>query len=220
METINLLKQNPLFKELSETELKTVAGLTTQKVVAKNTLVLSEGDDTSAMYLIKEGKVKITLTNDEGKEWILNTLQQGDNFGELSLLDDNHRSANVTALEQCVLIVLPKNDFFHLLKHNSNISMAVIKYLCQKVRYTTEIAQSLALKDVYGRMVKLLQDLSVPLDDGRFIVTTPLTHQDIASRVGCGREMITNILKGLKKGQYLTVSNKIFTINKKLPQAY
>jgi CRP/FNR family transcriptional regulator, cyclic AMP receptor protein len=220
MDTIDILKSNQLFKELAEPELKTIAALTTRKVVQKNTLVISEGDESSAMYLIMEGKVKVTLNSEDGKELILTTLQQGDNFGELSLLDNNNRSANVTTLEQCVFIVLYKADFFQLLKQNSLVSMSVIKYLCKKVRYATDIAQSLALLDVYGRLVKLLHDLSIPSENGKLIVSTPLTHQEIASRVGCGREMITNILKGLKRGQYLSVKNKIFTINKKLPQAY
>ncbi len=220
METIDTLKSNQLFNELGETELRIVAAVSTQKVVQKNTLVISEGDESSAMYLIKEGRVKVTLTNEEGKELILTTLKQGDNFGELSLLDDSHRSANVITLEQCVFVVLHKADFFQLLKQNPVVSMAVIKYLCKRVRHATEVAQNLALMDVYGRLVKLLHDLSVPSENGTLVVSTPLTHQEIASRLGCGREMITNVLKGLKRGQYLTVKNKIFTINKKLPQAY
>jgi CRP/FNR family transcriptional regulator, cyclic AMP receptor protein len=220
METIELLKSNQLFKDLGDAELSIIASFATQKAVSKNTLVISEGDDSTAMYVIKEGKVKVTLTNEDGKELILTTLRQGDNFGELSLLDDHHRSANIYTLENCVFAVIHKEDFYQLLKQNSLVSIGVIKYLCQRVRYITEVAQSLALLDVYGRLVKLLHDLSVPSDNGKLIVSTPLTHQDIASRVGCGREMITNILKGLKKGHYLTIENKIITINKKLPQAY
>lgn len=220
METIDVIKANQLFKGLDETELKIITRLTTKKTVLKHTLVISEGDDSSAMYLIQEGKVKVTVTSTDGKELILTTLQQGDNFGELSLLDDSHRSANVVAIENCVFIVLHKADFFQLLKQNSSIAFSVIKFLCHRVRFVTEVAQSLALMDVYGRLVKLLHDLSVPSENGKLIVSIPLTHQDIASRVGCGREMITNIMKGLKKGRYLTIENKIITINKKLPQAY
>jgi CRP/FNR family transcriptional regulator, cyclic AMP receptor protein len=220
METIELLKANQLFKALEDTELKIIAGLTTQKTVPKNTLIISKGDESNAMYLIKQGKVKVTLDNEDGKELILTTLKEGDNFGELSLLDDSPRSANVFTLENSVLVILHKTDFYQLLKQNPLVSMAVIKYLCQRVRVVTEVAQGLALTDVYGRTIKLLHDLSVPSENGKLIVSTPLTHQDIASRVGCGREMVTNILKSLKKGDYLTVKNKIFTINKKLPQAY
>ena len=114
METIDVIKANQLFKGLDETELKIITRLTTKKTVLKHTLVISEGDDSSAMYLIQEGKVKVTVTSTDGKELILTTLQQGDNFGELSLLDDSHRSANVVAIENCVFIVLHKADFFSI----------------------------------------------------------------------------------------------------------
>lgn len=220
METIDVLRINQLFRDLDEPELRIVAGLASQKVAPKNTLLISEGDDTSTMYLIKEGKVKVSVTSEDGKELILGTLQQGDNFGELSLLDDQHRSATVSTLEKCVFITLQKADFYELLLQNPLVSICVIKYLCQRVRHLTEVAQHLALTDVYGRLVKLLHDLSVSNENGKFIVPIPLTHQEIASRVGCGREMITSILKGLKKGGYLTIVDKIITINKKLPQAY
>ena len=220
METIDILKSNELFKGLEEKELSIIAELTTKKTVLKNTLVVSEGDTSNSMYLIKEGKVNVTLTNEEGKEMILTTLQQGDNFGELSLLDDDPRSANVIALEKCVFIVLHKADFHQLLKQNSTIAIGVIKYLCQRVRFITNIAQSLALLDVYGRLVKLLHGLSTPGENGQLVISLPLTHKDIASRVGSSREMISRILSELEKGQYLTIENKIITINKKLPSAW
>jgi CRP/FNR family transcriptional regulator, cyclic AMP receptor protein len=220
METIDILKNNELFKGLQESDIKVVAELTTKKIVQKNTIVISEGDTSSSMYLIKQGKVNVTLTNDEGKEMILSTLQQGDNFGELSLLDDDPRSANVIALEKCEFIVLHKSDFYQLLSQHPAIAISVIKYLCQRVRFITNIAQSLALLDVYGRLVKLLQSLASPSEDGRLIVSLPLTHKDIASRVGSSREMISRIMSELEKGQYLTTENKIITLNKKLPSAW
>jgi CRP/FNR family cyclic AMP-dependent transcriptional regulator len=220
METIDILKSNELFKGLEENELSIVAELTTKKTVLKNTLVVSEGDTSNSMYLIKEGKVNVTLTSEDGKEMILTTLQQGDNFGELSLLDDDPRSANVIALEKCVFIVLHKADFYQLLKQNSTIAISVIKYLCKRVRFITNIAQSLALLDVYGRLVKLLHGLSIPGENGQLVISLPLTHKDIASRVGSSREMISRILSALEKGQYLTIENKIITINKKLPSAW
>ena len=172
------------------------------------------------MYLIKEGKVNVTVTNEEGKEFILSTLQQGDNFGELSLLDDNPRSANVIALEKCIFLVLKKADFYKLLQSNPGIAIRVIKYLCQRVRFISSIAQSLALMDVYGRLVKMLREFSSQGENGQFIVSMPLTHKDIASRLGCAREMVSKIINALKKGGYLSIENKIIIIHKSLPPAF
>ena len=220
METIDIFKSNELFKHLDDDELRMIVAMTTQKTVQKNALVINEGDSSSSMYLIKEGKVNVTVTNEEGKEFILSTLQQGDNFGELSLLDDNPRSANVIALEKCIFLVLKKADFYKLLQSNPGIAIRVIKYLCQRVRFISSIAQSLALMDVYGRLVKMLREFSSQGENGQFIVSMPLTHKDIASRLGCAREMVSKIINALKKGGYLSIENKIIIIHKTLPPAF
>jgi len=220
METIDIFKSNELFKHLDDDELRMIVAMTTQKTVQKNALIINEGDSSSSMYLIKEGKVNVTVTNEEGKEFILSTLQQGDNFGELSLLDDNPRSANVIALEKCIFLVLKKADFYKLLQSNPGIAIRVIKYLCQRVRFISSIAQSLALMDVYGRLVKMLREFSSQGENGQFIVSMPLTHKDIASRLGCAREMVSKIINALKKGGYLSIENKIIIIHKTLPPAF
>jgi CRP/FNR family cyclic AMP-dependent transcriptional regulator len=220
MKPLDILKNNELFKALDEDELMSVAELTTRKSVLKNTVIISEGDFSAAMYLIVKGKVNVSVMNEEGEELILATLQQGDNFGELSLLDDQPRSANVIALEDSVFMVLQKIDFYPLMKQNSKIAMGVIQYLCKRVRLLTGTAHGLALLDVYGRVVKLLHDLAAPAENGQLIISQVLTHQDIASRVGSSREMVSHILNDLKKGHYLTIENKIITIQKKLPSAW
>jgi CRP/FNR family transcriptional regulator, cyclic AMP receptor protein len=220
METIDILKSNELFKDLTEDDLTSIAGLTQKRVVPKNTLVISEGDIYSSMYFIKNGKVNVTIGNEDGKEMILTTLLAGDHFGELSLIDDEPRSANVIAVEKCEFIILHRADFFQLLKQHSTIAVGVIKYLCQRVRFITNIAQGLALLDVYGRLSKLLYSLAEPNENGQLQINIPLTHKDIAARVGSSREMISRVISELEKGQYLTVEHKLITINKKLPSAW
>jgi CRP/FNR family cyclic AMP-dependent transcriptional regulator len=220
METIDILKKNDLFKDLNEADLHEIAELTKTRKVAKNTYVINEGDDDSAMYIIKSGTVNVMVANEEGKEMILTTLKPGDQFGELSLLDAEPRSANVISNEKCEFLIIHKAPFYKLLEENSAIAISIIKYLCNKVRLITYLAQGLALMDVYGRLVKLLLDLSETNEDGEQVVTIPLTHKDIALRVGSSREMISRILKELETGNYLTIENKIIKINKKLPLAW
>lgn len=220
METIEILKSNSIFSELSDDELRAVAALTQTRTLLKNTLVICEGDVSNSMYIIKKGKVNITVTNEDGKEMILSTLQKGDNFGELALLDDAPRSANAIALEKCEFIILHKADFTQLLIQNTTIALAIIKYLCERVRFVTNLAQGLALLDVYGRLVKLLQSMAKMNNEGKLEIDVPLTHKDIAMRVGSSREMISRILSELEKGHYISTANKLITINKKLPTAW
>jgi len=221
METFEILKHNELFSGLEEKELLAIAELTKKRTVPKNTLVISEGDTASSLFIIKEGRVIVTLANEQGKEIILSTLRQGDHFGELSLLDGEPRSANVIAVEKCEFLVLNKQDFYPLLTQHSSIAIGIIKYLCHRVRLITNVAEGLALMDVYGRLVKLLTELAEPDEaSGKLVIALPLTHKEISMRVGSSREMISRIMSELEKGQYLSTENKKITINKKLPLAW
>jgi len=220
METIEVLKKSDLFKGLSDEELQLLADLTKTRKVPKNTLVINESDISSTLFFIKEGRVNVTLANEEGKEVILNSLQEGDHFGELSLLDGEPRSTNIITTQPCQFFILHKEDFFRLLEKNSAIAINTIKYLCGQVRQITKNVESLALMDVYGRLVKLLLKLAIPNESGAMEIKQPLTHREIALRVGSSREMISRILKELEKGDYLKIENKIITIKKRLPLAW
>lgn len=224
METIDLLKSNELFSNLGDAELKIVAELTKVRTIPRNTLLINEGDASDAMYLIKEGKVDVIVTNENGEQFVLSTLRQGDNFGELSLLDDHPRSASIITLEKSVFIVLHKADFLRLIEHNHMIVKGVISYLCQRIRFITSIAQSMALLDVYGRLCKLLHDLSKRDETGKCIIESPLTKQAMALRIGCSREHVSRIYNGLVKGGYIIEEKEKdkdrVIIDKKLPPAW
>jgi CRP/FNR family transcriptional regulator, cyclic AMP receptor protein len=217
METIDILKNNELFNGFESGELEALAILARQKNVAKNVFIIKEGENTHEMFLIKEGKVDVMLNNHDGDELILSTLQKGEIFGELALLDDKPRSANVIALEDCELLVIHKSDFNVFLKNNSNAAIQVIKYLCQKLRITNRIAYSYALMDVYERLIRYLHSVASPGVDGKLVITSALTHKEIALKICTGREVVSRMLRKLEKDHYLTIKNKTITINTELP---
>jgi CRP/FNR family transcriptional regulator, cyclic AMP receptor protein len=218
METINFLKTIDLFGSLDDAEIAAVASRIKAKAMPKNSPVIITGDESSTLYIIKQGRVNVVACNTEGKEIILSTLQAGDIFGELSLFDDKPRSADVVSVENCVFLTLYKPDFLELLDKNPKIALQIIRYLCQRIRFTNSIAQSFALMDVYERLRKLLYDLATPENDGKLVIRKPVSQREMASHIGSGREMISRILSELVKGGYLTIEHKIITIHKKLPK--
>lgn len=224
METFNILRKNELFKDLEDEGIQAIADLTTIKKLQKGSRIFSQGDESHSMYVIKQGKVKISVDDgdkDGGKEGlVLTTLQQGDNFGELSLLDDHPRSANADSVEDCVLIVLHKTDFHSLVLKHPKIAIGVMRFLCGKIRFLTDMARDMALLDVYKRIIKLLNDMSTPNEHGVAVVSEPLTQTDIAAHVGCGRERVSQIMNGLKRGKYISIQKQIITIHQKLPSAW
>lgn len=217
MDTIELLKRSELFKELDDDALATLGRFATKKTMLKKTLVMSVGDTSSALYLIKSGKVDVLITNDDGREMILSTLHAGDHFGELALLDGEPRSVNVMTQDKCEFIIIHQADFYALLKQHASVAISVIKYLCKRVRTITKTAEDLALLDAYDRLVKLLDNLASPEEQGKRMIADILTHNEIAVRIGSGREMVTRMLRRLEKGQYITITDKIITLNRALP---
>jgi CRP/FNR family transcriptional regulator, cyclic AMP receptor protein len=219
MEISFFLKNTELFNSLDDGEIEAVIDSIKIKTVPKNTPVIIAGDNSNTLYIIKEGYVNVTSCNEEGKEIILSVLNVGDIFGELSLFDDKPRSANVVTVEKCVLLILDKADFLKLLNQNPKIAIQVIKYLCQRIRFSNSITQSLALMDVYERLKNFLYTMATLEVDGKWVIDKPMSQREIASHIGSGREVISRILSELVEGDYLTIDRKIITINKKLPKA-
>ena len=217
------LQSVPLFKNLSKEELDQILHYATSRSHKKNSVVINEGDDTDSLYIIDDGSVKVYLSDDNGKEVIINNLETGDYFGELSVLSTGKRSASVITTSNSSFTVIYKREFKELLLNHPDIAYTLIENLADRVRSLTDNIKSLALHDVYGRVTKILMALSEPLPEGnseqRFIKKR-LTQQEIANRVGSSREMVARILKDLTLGDYIHQENKQIFIDKRLPEHY
>lgn len=217
------LQSVPLFENLSQDELGKILHYASTRSYQKNSVVINEGDDTDSLYIIDSGSVKVYLSDDNGKEVIINTLEAGDYFGELSVLTTGKRSASVITTSSSSFIVIYKRDFKELILGHPDIAYTLMENLANRVRNLTDNIKSLALEDVYGRVVKTLMNLSEPASTDspdKRIIKKRLTQQEIANRVGSSREMVARILKDLTVGEYICQENKQIVINKKLPEHY
>lgn len=213
------LQNIELFEHLSEEDLETLESLAVTRSYPKNTVLINEGDQANAMYFIDSGKVRVFVSDDQGKELILNTMGEGEYFGELSLLDDEKRSASVITTEKATFSIIYKEDFTDAIVKNPNLALSLLRNLTGRVRQLTENLKTLALEDVYGRIRKTL--LSLAVDEGDIqVVTEKLTQQDIANRIGSSREMVARILKDLQIGGYIEIEKKQIRLLKKLPESY
>jgi len=204
-----------LFASLDADDVARIEAHSNTKRCRKNTVVIERGDDSSALYFIASGQVRIYLAGEDGKEITLNELGPGDYFGELALVGETQRTASAITLSECQLRTLSNAEFRHCLETHPRIAFNLIHHLSLEVKRLSDDLADMALLDVYGRVVKILTD-TADEENGR-LITPKLTQQAIADRVGCSREMINRILKELKTGGYLTVEDKRFIINRKLP---
>lgn len=217
-----MLRNIPLFADLPDEDIEAISNLAATRTYPKNTIIISEGDDSDSLYVVLSGKVKVFLSDDDGREIIINILGEGEYFGELALLDDAPRSASVMTSEECKLAVISKPAFEECLFKNPQLALRVIKELSKRMRSLTQNVKSLALMDVYGRVARTLLDMAEPMETNKelLVVRQKLTQRDIASMVGASREMVSRILKDLTTGGYITIQNKTITINEKLPPGW
>lgn len=184
----------------------------------KNTMIVAEGDKTDSLYIILEGRVKAFVSDGEGHDMLLSTQGPGEYFGEM-VLDEGPRSASIMTLEPSRFLVVPKAGFRDFVAKNPAFALSLIDKLIGRVRALTDSVKSLALMDVYGRVARLLLELAEDVD-GVLVIPQRLTQQDIASRVGASREMVSRILKDLSTGGYLTQSRTGMVLHRKPPERW
>jgi len=215
-----MLNKLHLFSDLKPSDTDALTRHSTVRTYPANSILINEGDNTDSLYVVMEGEVKAYASDETGKEVILNMLGPGEYFGELALVDEAPRSASVKTMEPTKVMIIAKHDFKKVLADNPDMAYNLIQSLTKQVRCLTDNVKSLALMDVYGRVAHTLLDLASELEDGSMVIEQKLTHQDIADMVGASREMVSRILKDMVNGGYISVKNKIVTINEKLPAGW
>jgi CRP/FNR family cyclic AMP-dependent transcriptional regulator len=181
-------------------------------------VLINEGDVGDALYVVLSGRVKVFSSNEQGREFVIDFHGPGEYVGEMSL-DGAPRSASVITVEPTTCAIVSRTQFRDFVLAHPDFAMHLIERLIHRVRVTTSNLKSLALSDVYGRLVRLLNALAQEVD-GRWVVPERLTQQDIADRVGASRDMIGKLLKDLVAGGYLSVEERTITILRKLPTGW
>jgi len=203
---------------LSEAEVNAIARRAVTRAFPKNAIVVSEGDRTDTLHIVVSGRVKIYVSDEKGKEIVLNFAGPGEYFGEL-LLDEGPRAASVMTLEPSRFLIVPKEDLREFVAHSPDFALHLIRKLIRRVRVLTNDIKSLALMDVYGRVARMLLDLAVERD-GALVIEERPTQQEMANRVGASREMVNKILGDLASGGYIAVERDRITIARALPRAW
>jgi len=203
---------------LPDDALHRIAASGVVRTFPKSTILIAEGDVGDSLYIILSGRVKVYASNAAGREVVINFHGPGEYVGEMSL-DGEPRSASVVTMEPTTCAIVNRAQFRDFLAQNPDFAQHLIQTLIRRCRGATENVKSLALSDVYGRLVRLLNALAVD-QDGHHVVTERLTQQDIADRVGASRDMIGKLMKDLVGGGYLAVEDRRITILKRLPPGW
>ena len=197
-----VLKNVPMFASFPDDQLRLLASMVARKSAPRGATIMAAGDLTDSLFIVISGRLKVMMSDADGKEVILSLLGSGEFFGEMGLIDDSPRSASVVAIEPCELLYISKRDFNKCLAENFQMAMAVMRGLVHRLREADRKIGSLALLDVYGRVARLLLDMSETVD-GQKVVVKRLSKQDIAKMIGASREMVSRVMKDLQVSGYI-----------------
>ncbi len=198
----DFLKYVPIFSELPDETIEAISQVGTKKYYKRDSIVLMEEDAGSALFIIVDGKVKVSRTSNDGREVILSILAESDFFGEMAILDGQSRSATVTALEDAELFIVQRNQFLELLQEHPEIAISLLQELTRRLRGADIKIKSLSLKDAEGKVATVILQLADDLGKIKFgiveIEKLPL-QQDLANMAGTSRETISRTLHSFAK---------------------
>ncbi len=185
----------------------------------KASILIHEGDVGETVFIVLRGRVKVYCMDTNDKEITFGLFGAAEYFGEMAL-DGGPRSASVITLEPTVCAVIHRRALMLFIGERPEFAAELLSKVIQRLRLATRDARNLAFIDVYGRITRLINDMATLQPDGRHMITERITHQAIASRVGCSREMVSRILKDLVSGNYLAIEDYRIVLLAKLPQRW
>ena len=154
--TQTLLKRNYLFRGLTDVSLQRLAALATRRTYSKGAVIFAQGDPGDALYGVASGRIRISATAARGREVFLNIMEPGDTFGEIAVMDGLPRTANAVALDDSALIVIQRSDFLTFLEREPRLAIHLLKLMCERLRWTSELVEESAFMDGPARLAKRL----------------------------------------------------------------
>lgn len=206
----------PLFQGLSKAEYEAICKAMIQRKFSANEVIVHEEDEENqTFFIIASGKVYVTVITTEGKQTILATLQKGDFFGEMSILDGKPRSASIIAAGDCELFMLYRKPLLEILKKYPKITIQMLITMSQRLRRSNKQINTLSMMSVYGRIAEVI--LQIAKENGErigdiVVVNNPPTHREIADMASTSRETVSRVLSQLRKKHYITTDRKKLVI--------
>ncbi len=210
MTVTDTLRSIPLFSHLRDGDIERIGKGARDRHYTKNSVIVFENDPGEGLYVVLSGQVKVAKIGEDGREVILSTRGEGDFFGEMSLIDDEPRSAHVIAMEDSDLLVLRREDFQKRLHETPRIAIGLLGALCKRLRLADKKIGGLALLDVSGRVARLLIEMADE-NDG-MTVRRAITHQTIAQMIGSSRETVSRSISNMVDQGLIDVTRTAITI--------
>jgi CRP/FNR family transcriptional regulator, cyclic AMP receptor protein len=205
------LRTTPLLKELSSDDTSALLPHVHAVTLRRGDRLYDEGDIDDQLYVVIDGKVKLTRTSTDGREVLVRVQGPGDMFGELAMFDPTYRTSNASAVTDARLAAIAHDDLRAVLADRPAIALLLLRELAQRLRIITDANTNLIFTDVPGRVAKALLELSdkfgTEQEDGT-LVSHDLTQEELAQLVGASRETVNKALADFAARGWIQLSAK------------
>lgn len=209
MNNIDYLKEIPFFSEISEENLAELDNISKVRHLKKGTILFIEGNKAESIFIVKDGKIKISKISSVGKEYIIKIMESGDIFAESTLFIGGEYPATAEVVEDAQIIEIKNSDIENLILKNSAIARSIIKLMAKRLKNIAVIIENLALKDSIGRTASVLlifaKERGIPTKEG-ILVEIELKRHELANLVGTSRENISRILSQMDRDGIISLS--------------
>lgn len=194
IDKIQFLRQVGLFRSLSDKALLDLSAITIEQAVQAKVVVFKEGDPGDAIYIVKSGKINILKRTSGGVDSVLATLPKGAVIGEMAVIDDQPRSASMATVQDCVFLIITKQDFRQLLGSTPEISFQILKLMTERLRTT-----NIHLKELEASANQMQEVIRVITKIARKSNLLSLNASIEAARVGDAGRAFSVVATEMKK---------------------
>jgi CRP/FNR family cyclic AMP-dependent transcriptional regulator len=201
-----ILERTRLFRGLTAATIQQISALSVRRSYTDGAIIFSQADPGDALYGVVTGKIRISASSPTGREMFLNIMEPGDTFGEIALLDGRRRTATASAISQSELIIITRDHFLELLKREPELVSHVVQLLCERIRWTSGLAEESALLSVPERLARRLLSLGQlhghETPNG---VELNISQEEVARFLGLSRQAVNQYLQDWKVQGWLTL---------------
>ncbi|HUM02435.1 MAG TPA: Crp/Fnr family transcriptional regulator [Thermoanaerobaculia bacterium] len=208
----DLFQRVPLFEGISAAERAAVSKAAQLRTYRRGEVIVRQGQTGESFFVIVRGRVAVTVLSPEGREVVLNTLGEGDHFGEMALLDEEPRSASVVAQERSELAILSRDVFFELLRSNFLLTKGLLRSFSRRLRRANATIEGLAALDVKSRLARYFRELAATrgrkAGGGWSVVVRP-SQREIADTIGSSRETVSRTMSQMADQQLIVPKGRV-----------
>ncbi len=205
------LKDIPLFSEFTVEQLRQVTRIGRLEKFVKNKIIFLENENYRGFYIVLKGKIKVFKTSSDGKEHILHIVKPPHPFADVPLFEGGNYPASAQALEDCVLLFVPKNEFLGLLENNAQLSLKMVAGFAKRLKKLSEKLEDITFKEVGNRLAKyIVEEVEKSGTAGLAepFVKLSLPKSTIASYIGTITETLSRTLKKMQNEKIIRVQGK------------